>query len=441
MAARVHTRLRSVGLFERYHTTLHFLGFDSCVVASAKYSAQDQSILTKDVLFPALRKVIETHPALGVRLEGDLATSAAFFVRLASIDLSHVVEFSDTDDLQAAFEGQLMRPFDTNADLPLWRVEVLTDNTVIFALHHCIGDGMSSVVFHATLFQGLQDVDSPDGSTSVLIPNTVQLVPPIEAVTSVRPSLRKFFSALYNLFAPVSWRKANFAWTGRPVPNIASLQTHVRLMKFNAPDVAAFSGACRTHRATLSSALYVLAVSVLSRMIANDPARYKTISADVAISLRGVAGARADVMCDYASIHHTYPSVDPNFTWAAAARYAGELREQKSKARETVGLLRFLFGNYVGYMTGKLGKKRAVGVVLSNLGRFDVPTVEGKWRIENTVFAQCDVVLGAALKLNVVGDPTGAVNIALTWGEPGIDTEFVESFISQFQDAFRGLLV
>ncbi|KAJ6620566.1 hypothetical protein B0H10DRAFT_2215842 [Mycena sp. CBHHK59/15] len=357
----------------------------------------DRSILTKDVLFPALRKAIETHPALGVRMEEE-STSKAFFVKLGSIELSHVVEFSDTDDLQAAFEGQLARPFDTDADLPLWRVEVLADNTVIVAMHHAIGDGLSTVVFHTSLFQGLQTIDSSNGSSSVLIPDTVELLPPIEAVTSLRPSLPKS------------------AWTGRPVPETASLRTHVRLMKFTAPDVAAFTDTCRAHRATLSSALYILTVSVLSHMIANDPARYKTISANVTLSLRGAAGARADVICDYASVHHTYPRADPTFTWAAAARYAAELRTQKTKAREVVGMLRFLFGHYVLYMKRQLGRKRAAAFVISNLGRFDAPAGEGKWRIENTVFAQCDVVLGAALKLNVVGDPTGAVNIALTWG-------------------------
>ncbi|KAJ7464636.1 hypothetical protein FB451DRAFT_1139080 [Mycena latifolia] len=431
--------LRPIGLLERFHATRHFLGFDSCVVAAAKYATRNQAALSKDTIFAALQKVIKGHPPLCVKLQDESGPNAVF-TRLQSIDLSRTVEFSDHDNLPIALESQLARNFDTNADLPLWRIQVLSDNTIVLAIHHIIGDGLSTVAFHASFLLALRNSTPGVVSSLVQISDTVVLPPPLDALTSLRPSLNTILVEVHKLFAPKSWTRARSAWSGHPVPRAASVRTNVRLMAFPPPDIMTFCALCRTHRATVSSALYILTVSVLSRMIALNPARYKTIASGVAISLREITGVPNTAICDCASAHYTYPPASPTFTWAAAARYAMALKKQKRRARENVGMLRFLFGNYVPYMRSHLDTKRGCGFVLSNLGRFDAPPVEDTWNIVHMVFAQCDVVIGAAFKLNVVCDPLGALNIAVTWGDRSIDQFFVEAFMSQFQDAFRDLL-
>ncbi|KAJ7688899.1 hypothetical protein B0H14DRAFT_3051729 [Mycena olivaceomarginata] len=396
------TRIRRIGLLERYHATRNFLGLDSCVVASAKYSTEDRRPLTKDNSLPCSQAGHKKHILPS-------SSSTAAFTRLHTIDLSRIVQFRDNDSLWDSLESQLAEGFDTDADLPLWRIQVLGDNTVIFAIYHIIGDGLSTIAFHASLLRALRDVPAGDASPLVQTPNTVLLSPPIEDVTSVRPSLSTIFDEVYRLFAPKYLSSDRTAWSGKPVPMgvNGSLRTNVRLMSFPAQE---------THRTTVTAAFYVLTVATLSRMLAGDP-RYDAISSTVAISLRGAAGIPKDAICDYVSAHRTYPPADPRFSWPAAARYAAKLRTQKSKARENIGMLRFLLGQYVPFSAVISGKKRASGFVLSNLRRFDAPAVEGTWNIVNTVFAQCDVVVGAAFKMNVVCDPTGALNIALTWGE------------------------
>ncbi|KAJ7251456.1 alcohol acetyltransferase [Mycena rebaudengoi] len=425
-------RLRPLGLLERFHAARHFWGHDTCVVTSVKYAAEDRAILTREVLFSALQQVIHKLAPLGVKLEGK-STSKTTFSRLRSIDLTRVVEFSDGKDLQAELQSQLTRGFDVESNLPLWRIAVLGDNTVIFAFHHTVGDGLSSLAFHASLFQALQNPQTGGDSFTVQVPD-IPLLLPIESITNVRPSGRQIISQARKVFAPAS---AKFAWTGNAVPKVASLRPNVRLISFAPREAAAFLDSCRAQHATISSALYCLAVATLSRMV---PTHYKTISAMVAISLREVADIPGSVMGDYVSMHHTCPPVDPVFSWDAAARYAVELQTQKRRARGLVGMLALLFGNYAGYMNKRLGTKREAGVLLSNLGRFNVPETEGKWRMETTFFTQCDVVSGAAFKINVIGDPGGALNISLTWGDFSISTEFVEAFSSQFQEAFRTLI-
>jgi hypothetical protein len=140
-------------------------------------------------------------------------------------------------------------------------------------------------------------------------------------------------------------------------------------------------------------------------------------------------------------VHHTYPPIHPAFQWPAAARYAATLQHQKHAAGQFIGMIYLNFGNSTSFFRGMFGGKRGAMFGLSNLGRVAVPASGGRWRMGRMVFAQADLVTGQALKVSVIGDPTGAVSVALTWGEASIDGALVESFAAQFQEGVRALLV
>ncbi|KAJ6592866.1 alcohol acetyltransferase-domain-containing protein [Mycena capillaripes] len=442
-------RIRRLGMMERYHATRHFLGMDACVVTSARYTTPEGTVLTKELLFPALRVVIEAHALLGVRFDGRDDALDVAYLRLPSVDLTRVVEFSENCDLQDALTKQVRRFEDTQGDLPLWRLEVLPDNTVILAIHHGIGDGMSSAAFHTSLLQALQKPALQTFSSSVVVPD-IRLLPPIEDVTDVRPSLFAILGVLYQMFFP--WSETNTSWTGRPVPTDIALQTHVRLLSFEPWEAKAFSDICRSHNATLTAAIHELTVCVLSRLLTADPssdsAKSKTVSINVPVSLRDAAGVGFGEVCNYTSSAYLYPPLHSEFSWAGAARVAGELRVQKMKSRERLGMVRWVAGDFTRFMKGQLGMKRGYGVIISNLGRFQ-PVGEGKkltvpeeksWTIGDIFFNQCDSLAGAALALNVVSDPAGQLNIGITWGDKSLDVAFVEAFIAMFREAFHALL-
>ncbi|KAJ6489868.1 alcohol acetyltransferase [Mycena sanguinolenta] len=436
-------RLRRLGLMERWHCVRHRLELDSCVVASAQYTSDDGHPLTKEILFPALRTLVEEHASLGIRLEGNETTAKVYFVRLPRVDLSSVVECSGHSNVQEAYENHLSRGFETQTDVPLWRVEVLADNVVLFAIHHAVGDGMSVLAFHLNLLRALQNGRGYDGSPVVETPQSNRLLPPIEHSTPVWPSFSLAGSMLYDLLAPASWSKMRNAWTGPRSPLTSDITTLVRIFTFPPNDVAAFITATRAHNATLTSTTYVLAVCALSQLLADDPRKYKRIGGTVALSLRGVAGVPDDVLCDYPSTFHELSRVTPAFSWNEAKRMAVTLNEQKRKGREMVGMLRFLElpGVYLSYLKGQLGGKREAGVRLSNLGRVQLPGIGGKWTMSRTMFAQCDVVTGDALNINMTGDPTGALNVTLSWGKAtGLDTAFVEAFMASFQERFKNVV-
>ncbi|KAF7309953.1 hypothetical protein MIND_00367900 [Mycena indigotica] len=165
-------------------------------------------------------------------------------------------------------------------------------------------------------------------------------------------------------------------------------------MILTSSEINMLSQVCRSHKATVTLALYVLAATTISRLIPPSSAKYTKLVAAVAISLRGPATASAD---DYVTAHKSYPSIDTVFDWSKATSYATELQPQRLQ---------------------ELGRRRGSTFEISNAGR--IASSEGRWRIEDMVFAQCKVILGSALTMSVVGDHTGAMTIALTWSETAV---------------------
>ncbi|KAJ7739559.1 alcohol acetyltransferase [Mycena metata] len=436
-------KLRQLGGLEKYLATQHFLSLETCVITSARYTNADNTVLTEAVLFPALKALIETHAPLGIRLEGRPDSVDVAFAQLATVDLSRVVEFSDSGDLQEALEKQLGRPFeDTRTDLPLWRVEILPNNTVLLAVHHVIADGLSTVDFHRSLVQALQKTSLDPCSSSVRVPD-LPLLPAVEDLTSVRVSMTTALSAIWEALVPNRWKRASSAWTGHPIPPRVLLQTRIRLMAFEPSVATKFSDTCRAHGATVTSALYVLAVCTLSRLLINDthsPA-YKTASMGVPISFRGVTSIPSNVLGNLGSACHTFPPLNTEFSWTQAVAFAAELKGvQKDRSREALGLLGWVANDLPRVIMGELGGKRRYGIIISNLGRIQGLPTEGKWKINEMFFTHSDTFTGPALGLNVIGDPTGSLNIFFRWGEQSLDIVFVEAFISTFRDTFDGLL-
>ncbi|KAG6812727.1 hypothetical protein H0H92_000944 [Tricholoma furcatifolium] len=425
--------VRRAGLLERYHVARFGLGLDSCVLMTAQYMPPNGHDLDKPTIYNALRRVVAVHPALGVRLSRNPATQDPIFKRLSELDLSQVVEFSSDCDLEKAISAQLLQKFDLASDLPIWRILVLKDNTICFAWHHGIGDGKSGLAFHRALLASLQEgaEQNPD---PIVTTSKEPLVPALEALTDLTPPWSKVAQELYGLFAPVSWTSGAMAWTGNAVPTEITLQNRARLIEFSPEVATAFIALCRTHKATLTSTFHALTISVISDLIQTEG--HKTISSAVPISLRHLSGTSNDAICNHVSSLRAYTKVDPVFSWAHASEYATDLRNYVDKSGQEIGMLKFLFGKYDEYFQGKLGKKRQVGFEISNVGRFDTRNTsfgDQAWSIGRTVFAQCDVVVGAALKLNAVGDPLGGVTMSVIYGAGSISDVFVDKFVENFK--------
>ncbi len=289
---------------------------DSCIVCAAEYRNSNQDVvLTRDILYPALCQVIQTHAALGVRVVfKPQSVNDCSFVKLDNVDLDKHVRFSFGGDLEHIMQAELSTEFDTGAKGPLWRVLVLDANNVLSSFHHGIGDGLSGLAFHTTLLRALQSASADSGAPEsvVAIPNS-ELTPSIESLVDVSPPLAKVLEVILNLFIPTSWTPTGSAWTGAPIGRSPTPAVNSKILQFSATELARFHSACRSNNATVTSALYVVAVAAISEAIGETT--YRTLSGVVPISLRGLSGTPPEAFSSEASLYTSYPHIGSTFFW------------------------------------------------------------------------------------------------------------------------------
>ncbi|GJE84985.1 alcohol acetyltransferase-like protein [Phanerochaete sordida] len=446
--------VRDAGTIERYHILLGQLGFDSGVTISGDYVSATGSALTKETLYPALHTMIREHGALGVQVRpGATSKVVPQFIRLPQVDLDSIVEFleddaTSTDDL---LRTQLERSFALDTAVPLWRVTVVKGRTVVLSFHHAIGDGQSGPALHAALLSALNRTAAAAASNIVAIAPDATLVAPVEALTNISVSPGGLVQMLQELFTPKKLRRR--AWTGGRVPRTPSLAIAVRAWGLAPPQTAALLARCRARQTTLTAALHVLAVGVLARVLGAHGALrgVARIAAETPVSLRRFTGVPPVALCDQVSSVYVSPRAVPlergaPFPWDDA-RAAGEvLHARVGKTRELLGMLRLLqrMGSAESYYAEKLGKPRACGLVISNLGRFPDGDAEkagdAPWKLENVFFCQSDAVQGSAFKINVVGSPEGSTNITFAWSKDALEDSLGEELVREIKATLEALL-
>ncbi|KAI0372586.1 hypothetical protein BV20DRAFT_1034316 [Pilatotrama ljubarskyi] len=461
--------LRQAGRFEHFYKTRTQLKVLSWVVVAGKYQNDASATLDKPTLFAALEEVVRNQPVLASRLEFTSAAPNAppTWIRLPSVDLNRIVDFrdEDADQLKGVLEDLYAVPPQCPDDVPLWRLLVLRDGTVVFAYEHTVGDGQSGMAFHIALLNALRRFQEPVLNHSGLITDfsdEASLTPLLEDGVDVSVPFLSILREVLNLIIPESWRKSWTAWTGKPTPESIVFGMNVQIAHYSPEDAQYLVKLSREHNTTLVGTFHTLALIVLSRLISAEPdaSKYKSIATSIPISLRRFSGAPPTAFCNHLSALREYhPLLAPqyssstisadHFPWAVAARLTETLKREAPRSGSSIGLLKLLGGKYEQYLRGMLGKKRAAGLELSNLGPFPVNSLEkfaddappsSRWNVREVLFAQADATLGAALLLNVAGSPTGGVGVTLTSNENAVDRAFAEKFFVDFGVGIQGLL-
>lgn len=456
-----------LGILERFCVTLCDLGLDNCVIVAATYS-NATTLLDRSVLYPALKRVIEEHPALSTQLVRN-AEGGLHFVRLPTINLDRIVTFSDDTlaSFKAIFAAELASPIRESA---LWRVNVLKDNTVIFAFHHAIGDGRSGLFFHQSLLKAL---NAPPFETSVeseaivQTPTNLVLEEPFERVRKLSVSYITLFRLfLEKLIFPRSWLPDTYAWSGRTCPSEAHNRACVHLHAITAPEAKLLLGICRKNNCTLTSFLHTLAACVLSRIVhelnaaGTERQQYASLSAITAFDLRSVTGTSENAISTQACAYgYHVPLIQPAryfpfakgapFPWDLAQEFNRSLDSYREKAIEQLGLIQFLFQKRdpVKFLSRKLGQKRDHGLSMSNLGSFridaDVSGGPGEkaWSIEDAIFCACHPATGSALTISMVGSPSGTINIVYSWGDDALEDGVADAFVLGMKEGVDTVLL
>jgi hypothetical protein len=324
---------------------------DSCVIVGARYVSKT-GLIDRETLFSALHTVVSNEGALRTQIVGD-STKRPFFRSMPSVALNQVVTFVEDGrgwaNVAQAMEAEFLAGFQVDSDTPLWRLTVFQDGTILFAWHHAIGDGLSGLAFHRQLLKALNSGNSGSVTDVVTFAEPARLTPSAEDLTDMSPSWSKLFKEIFSLFVPTSWKRDASAWTGwNNCPTSPSLVNLVRLVEISAADVTKFTDICRARQTTLTAAFHGLGVSVVSQLIAGHPSAsgMTTLSTQCPISLRSATNISNDTFADHVTTFHTYPSINPSFSWEYASEYASQLRAGALACREEVGMLKYLFGDY-----------------------------------------------------------------------------------------------
>ncbi|KAI0770541.1 alcohol acetyltransferase [Fomes fomentarius] len=448
--------LREAGCFEQYHNARGRIGSNTYIVVAARYESNAGVPLDKPTLFAALEKTIRTNAALSARLLPS-PPAGPTWVRLPSVDLSKLVSFVDKgrEELQAVLTTLFAQRIDFTEDLPMWKLLVLQDGTIAFAYDHTLGDGQSGLAFHQALLKALNATEEPPSGHSGIVtalPQDTVFTPSLEEAIDVSVPLLTVVKEVAQSVLPFLKPKHADAWTGNPIPTSFTMDLTVRIFNISPDDATRLINLSRQHKTTLTSTLHTLALIVLTRLIRARPGgeQYSTVPTSIPISLRRYTGAAPTALCNHVSAHQAHHPLIPRdrivspdtFPWDAAADLTETLRREAPHSAPKVGMLRYLNGQYEKYLLDKLGGKRSFGFELSNLGAFPSQGLgdTAKWRVRETLFAQADATLGAALKINTVGTPDGGLGVTVTWGKGAVDYELADEFVREFDQGLRGLI-
>ncbi|KAM5533371.1 hypothetical protein V8D89_012921 [Ganoderma adspersum] len=384
--------LRAVGRLEWFLFARTKARADSCVIVAARYlPSHSGDVINKAALYPALGEVVRNNVALASRIApASDRRGPPEWVRLPSLDLDRVVEFINDDfsDLESIFESQFRRGFDADTDLPLWRLAVLRDGTLLFAFDHALCDGLGGLAFHRILLAALQE--NRTSPTSVQFAENQNLPPALEDATHVSIPWRTVVRETLKLFNPLAWRRHLTTWAGNRIPASFELDTRVHVLTYCPAEAQRLTSLAHAHKATLTATLHTLALLALSRLLDKHAhGKFKATTTYVPLSLHRATGASANDFCNHYSylfsehklfsgpvLHFGEDEGDgpESFPWADAAQFTQKMREAAPHAASAMGLLKLVGspGRRGGFVRRPLGHRRVIGIELSNLGSFSL---------------------------------------------------------------------
>lgn len=472
--SKVDTRIeRPLGLLEKYQTSKQITGAygNITMAATLEHEAiqgEDAKAFYSRHFQPALHNLVQAHPALSVVIRDQLEKTI-HFEQLASIDIAQVLEVVNTPEvpLQQLIKEQTDAEFDLDATLPLWRLKVVpqsaTTCTVVLALHHAIGDGMSLAIFIQSFLQVLNEQKAgEEDSSSVVIPVKAEskLSPPYElsncpgvsVVIDVVPVVLKSLvpkllpTSVMRVIDPISVD----GWKGdSPAVEGEKHDTEVQLIHVPSEIWKPITVECKKRGISAHSIVFVAMLLAWQRL-------YPSHCTEVAtpINCRG--------LCDPPVSQHQIGNYVGAYTsfwtkkqllvfgqqsdgeiWDIAKKYYHDLQKNKRDAAKQALFLKFLPDYPASYCDFWYDKRksspygRTGGLELSDLGKFITPNEQQTlWKVKKDVyFCQSAQIFTTAFGMNSIS-VHDSLYCTINWQKGALDVEKV----SKFHDVFINIL-
>lgn len=326
---------------------------------------------------------------------------------------------------------------------------------IALVYHHVIGDGLSGIAFHQSLFRELQAMGQK-GQTpqhtpvSISTPTSINLTEPIEKLIPFPLSWTFMMKKLLEEYAP-HWLigSPTTFWAGLPAKRLDELpyRTRVRLVNIQPDNLDRLIQAGRQHGVSLTSLLTATIVSALANKL---PAASSFVGL-TPYTLRRVTGTPVDEMVDQSTGFETPYPVDIldniresssaaerlESLWATAIYFHKQMHSELAKCPKDnlVGLLPYVIDS-VAFYRKKFGKAREATFELSNLGVFKpTPGLPSKtWTLDSMTFTQGAQPLGTAFTVNCVSVQDKSITLAITWQDRIVNEDVIDAVARGFTE-------
>ncbi|KKY37169.1 hypothetical protein UCDDA912_g02810 [Diaporthe ampelina] len=414
-------------------------------------------------------------------------TNQASFVTVASMDLRDFIEWEIvTAPTQAQFDARVLGAAKSRleqlwpdvANRPPWKLLVVQNGAsyageavldMVFATHHALADGKSTMAFHTGL---LHELNRASGPPAVLKNHILSfdrlpvIAPPQQELIQFKIGWAFFLKTLWKEFGP-SWLKPTppvEPWVGE----VITLEPHrlnLRLIPLEPEVVTSLVAACRAHGATLTAILHVLILASVARRVPAGAA--PAFSSETPIGLipwaklppgvetnltemLSVLNTSSNKVWDaetVADLRRRLSEVDEglekDLIWPLAATWRAEMKTKLASLpnADVCGLMVYVT-DWQKRWEGKIGKRRDATWEVSNIGLIKGNADEGHggWTIQRSFFTQPAFLAGPAFAVNVTGVEGAKVTLTLNWQGGVIDDTIVDGVVedlSAWVEEFR----
>jgi hypothetical protein len=441
------TELYNLGALERFMTTRSDMGIYNKVAVTVRYSCTDTTNL-KSALFSALAATIARFSILSA-IPVDTKSQSPYFARLPSIDLVQVLDFVTiskvTDNcgrfptLDVFLEEQHNRRFEYTTPLsPFWKVYVLQESgcssRFILSLffHHCLSDTRGAVLIQESIEAALalppKIANDNHPAQIIQVPHT-PLLPPLDHLLPCDSTIK-----------PPSITKnvpAEIAWTG----GVQRIPTKTKFCSrwYSIKESSALIKAAKLHGFSLTATLQIMLVSAVFKSL---PTEYTTIKVDCPVSLQrwlpspvtqSSIGCFVDI---FTETYHRGP-----FDWVEVERTMKIIEAvlEKKKGDEVFQSVSKVTDLHL-FFESKMGKLRAAGLELSNIGRLPSTKEPKDYDIEGLLFSQSAGACSAAIKVSAATGRDGRMTLGFSWQDGVVEDQMVKSVISELEKVLQEIV-
>ena len=435
---------RIAGSLEIYSIRRNQLRYSTVILVSATYTIP----LTNEVLYPAVKRLINSEPLLAVNVF-NCESESPVIRRLTSIDLNQVTFHHNNLSLED-FSNKVLKntalPYQ-DEKMPLWRLHVLNnDRELVFMFDHAVLDGNAGALFHKKLLTSLNEELGPVTSPIINMDKPVAVPKCLDQLLDIRPAYWYMFKIVLMILKNMIIAPNSF---GGPNPILPAenakqplLSTSSLYFSLDSAELEPLLKIARNNGITLTALFYAAFTKAIinAKLVADK---------DIPLHFSCPVNARKYVR-NYKDIDNVlgnmvfqYSHAVTDYRRASLLALAKDFKSgliltlNSPTLKYNIGMLNKI--NVKKFLEGLGNRPRHYIGEISNLGSIDLNEGSYKVKIERLSFTQPITVPGSAYILNIASLKNGPTSLSITAVQ---DDDFVKchALRSEFLNALNSLL-